>query len=87
MFVPLVANLEVSFMHESVTLYIMTMCCFILTQALKMFYKDYRLYSSLSDRRLKSSGTIQVKVPNNHDGWTVYTSDCQVIQGSRHNIF
>ena len=62
--------------------------CFILTQALKMFYKDYHLYSSLSDCRLKSSRTIQLKVTNKRDGWTVYTADDhQVIQGSRHIFY
>ena len=66
------------------TLFIMKMCCFILTQAVKMFYKDYHMYGSLSECRLMSSGSIQVKVTNKHDGWTVHTSELSVIQGSRH---
>ena len=49
-----------------------------------MFYKDYHMHESLFDCCLKSSGTIQVKVTNKHDGWTVRTSDYQVIQGSRY---
>ena len=49
-----------------------------------MFYKDYHLYSSLSDCCLKLSGTIQVKVTNKHDGWTVHTCDYQVIQQQTH---
>ena len=49
-----------------------------------MFYKDFEVYGSPFDCHLKSSGTIQVKVLNKPDKWTVYTSDFKVIQGSRH---
>ena len=44
-----------------------------------MFYKDFEVYGSPFYCHLKSSGTIQVKVLNRPDGWTVHTSDCQVI--------
>ena len=49
-----------------------------------MFYKDFQVYGSPFDCHLKSSGTIQVKVTNKHDGWTVDASDFKVIQRSRH---
>ena len=44
-----------------------------------MSYKDYHVYGLPFDCYLKSSGTIQVMVPNKPDGWTVHTSDVQVI--------
>ena len=45
-----------------------------------MVYKDFEVYG---DCHLKSSGKIQVKVPNRLGGWTVYTSDKQVIYGTQ----
>ena len=43
-----------------------------------MFYKDYVEYGSPIDCYWKSSDTIQVKVTNKPDGWTVHTSDDKV---------
>ena len=44
-----------------------------------MFYKDYKEYGSPVDCYWKSSGTtIEVKVLNKDNGWTVNTSDCLV---------
>ena len=43
-----------------------------------MFYKDYKKYGSPIDCSWKSSDTIQVKVTNKPDGWTVYKSDYKV---------
>ena len=56
---------------------------------MKMFHKDYhwQVYGSPFDCHLKSSDTIQVKVLNNPDGWTVDTSDFRVINGEDTIIF
>ena len=44
-----------------------------------MCFKDFREYNgSPIDCYWKSSDTIQVKVPNKPDGWTVHTSDEKV---------
>ena len=43
-----------------------------------MFYKNLQVHGLPFDCHLKSSGTIQVKVLNKPDGWTVHTSDFQV---------
>ena len=43
-----------------------------------MFYKDYKQYGSPIDCYWKSSDTIQVKVTNKSDGWTVHTCDEKV---------
>ena len=44
-----------------------------------MFYKDFEVYGLPFDCHLKSSGTIQVKVLNKPDGWTVHTSDIKQV--------
>ena len=43
-----------------------------------MFYKDLKEYGSPIDCYWKSSDTIQMKVTNKPDGWTVHTSDEKV---------
>ena len=52
--------------------------CFVITQRMKVSYKDFHVYGSPFECHLKSSNTIQVKILNKPDEWTVYTSDCQV---------
>ena len=51
---------------------------FFIQQRVKMFYKDFKEYGSPIDCYWKSSDTIQVKVTNKPDGWTVHTSDYEV---------
>ena len=51
---------------------------FFIQQRVKTTYKDFRKYGSPIDCYWKSSKTIQVKVNNNPDGWTVNTSDDKV---------
>ena len=51
---------------------------FLYSQTPRRFYKEHQVYGLPFDCHLISSDPIQVKVPNQPDGWTVETSDSQV---------
>ena len=44
-----------------------------------MFYGDFQVHGLTFECHLKFSGIIQLKVLNKHVGWTVHSSDDQVI--------